>query len=223
MTTIQPDRNTRRHKLAVELEITPPESCSCGVDSVEGEIVDVQQVRVDDKHHTELTVASSEACCPEQEHGCVIHRTTTIDPGCPFQAFYDEGWIPRITDIADDTIRVRVYLPNREALSAVIDVLRRATAEFQVRRLTRIDHDEIGNDTDRITVDLGGLTEKQRVAAVKAVEAGYYDQPREISFGTLADELGISKSLLSQRLNSIEAKFMKAAFSEGTCNGISSA
>ena len=223
MTTIQPDRNTRRHKLAVELEITPPESCACGIDTVEGEIVDVRQVRVDDKHHTEITVASSDECCPEQESGCVIHRTTTIDPDCPFQAFYDEGWIPRIVDITGDKIQVRVYLPNREALSAVIDVLRRATEEFQVRRLTRIDHTEMGRETDRVTVDFGSLTEKQRLAAVKAVEAGYYDQPREISFDVLADELGISKSLLSQRLNSIEAKFMKAAFSEKPCNGISTA
>lgn len=45
-----------------------------------------------------------------------------------------------------------------------------------------------------------GLSPKQRTALVTALERGYFDIPREVSMGGLADDLGISQQSLSKLL-----------------------
>ena len=214
MSTTRSGPETVRQRLDAELEIVPPESCSCGVEDVDGDVVSLEQIRVGDEHYSDLTVASGS----ERQNGTgsrVIHRRDAVGPDCPFQVFYDEGWIPRVTGIEDQRIYVQVYLPDRDALSGVIDVLKRTGAEFTVRRLRRIDRNGIGGKSKEVTFDLSCLTEKQRVTAIRAVEAGYYDDPRGTSLERLAEEMGISKSALSQRLKSVETKLLKCVF-DGT-------
>lgn len=55
-----------------------------------------------------------------------------------------------------------------------------------------------------VWVDIDALTPKQWEALQLAFEEGYYDQPRSVDLETLADELSISKSAVSQRLRSAE-------------------
>jgi hypothetical protein len=213
MSTTQSGPETVRQRLDAELEIVPPESCSCGVEDIEGDVVGIQQIRVGGQHHSDLTLA------PDGERQGsdgprVIHRRDSVGPNCPFQVFYDEGWVPRVTEVSDEQICIQVYLPDRESLSGVIDVLERTAAEFSVRRLRRIDRNGIGGKSKEVTFDLSGLTEKQRLTASRAVEAGYYDEPRETSLARLAQEMGISKSALSQRLRSVETKLLKCVFDE---------
>lgn len=210
--------DTVRQRLEVELDIVPPDRCRCTADDFGDEVVDVQQVRVDDDHYADLTVPSSEQCCPDDESGCVIHRENRVGAECPFRAFYDEGWVPRVLRVTDESIRVQTYLPDRDALSDVIDGLEATADAFQVRQLTQVELDEDGTSTPSTSLDLTGLTEKQRTAAVRAVEAGYYETPRETSFGSLADSMGVSKSVLSRRLNAVEARVMKAAFTGMTAS-----
>ncbi|MFC6730931.1 helix-turn-helix domain-containing protein, partial [Natronoarchaeum mannanilyticum] len=47
----------------------------------------------------------------------------------------------------------------------------------------------------------GEVTEAQREAIRVADRLGYYDDPRDADLGDVADELGISRSAASQRLN----------------------
>lgn len=60
-----------------------------------------------------------------------------------------------------------------------------------------------------IQVDVESLTPKQWEALELAYEAGYYDQPRSVDLETLADELEISKSAVSQRLRAAEATIVE--------------
>jgi predicted DNA binding protein len=39
---------------------------------------------------------------------------------------------------------------------------------------------------------------------------GYYEQPRTTDLGAIADELGVSESAVSQRLNNAETKLVEA-------------
>lgn len=48
--------------------------------------------------------------------------------------------------------------------------------------------------------DVLGLTEKQQTLLAKAYESGYFESPRRISQLDLAEEVGVSKSAISQRL-----------------------
>lgn len=63
----------------------------------------------------------------------------------------------------------------------------------------------IGNDeTPPSSVRISNITRKQWEAATLAVEMGYYEVPKEATLGDLADELGVSKSAVSQRLGNLE-------------------
>ncbi|MFC7193766.1 helix-turn-helix domain-containing protein [Halosimplex aquaticum] len=80
--------------------------------------------------------------------------------------------------------------------------------------MKRIENGTAERNRDTVTLDLFEVTEKQREAVTKAVTAGYYESPRETSLGELADDLDISKSALTQRLNGVESKLATAAFAE---------
>ena len=61
-----------------------------------------------------------------------------------------------------------------------------------------------------VQVDVGILTEMQRRTLEMAYEAGYYETPRRTDLGELSEELGVSRSAVSQRLNTAEAKLVSA-------------
>ena len=98
----------------------------------------------------------------------------------------------------------------------LIDDLRSAVENVSVHRLKRVDSHQSGNRQKFVTLDLYELTEKQRQAVTAAVAAGYYEAPREISLGELADRIDISKSALSQRLKAAESKLVTSAFSRAS-------
>lgn len=45
-----------------------------------------------------------------------------------------------------------------------------------------------------------GVTEAQQEALLHALEAGYFDVPRQAKLGTIAEKLGITTSALSTRI-----------------------
>ncbi|QSG09646.1 helix-turn-helix domain-containing protein [Halapricum desulfuricans] len=53
------------------------------------------------------------------------------------------------------------------------------------------------------------LTDRQRRLVVEAVEAGYYDTPRESSLTELAEEVDIAKSTASETLHRAEEQIVK--------------
>jgi predicted DNA binding protein len=66
---------------------------------------------------------------------------------------------------------------------------------------------------DRTTeVDVTSITSKQREALETALELGYYDSPRGADLGDCAAALDISKSAVSQRLNTAETKLVRSFF-----------
>ncbi|WP_277555987.1 helix-turn-helix domain-containing protein [Halobaculum limi] len=85
----------------------------------------------------------------------------------------------------------------RERLSALATALEAAAMEFEVAYV----HDAIDAE------DL--LTDGQRDLLTAAVEAGYYDTPRETTLTKLAQQQGIAKSTASERLHRAEGKVIK--------------
>ncbi|MFC4359597.1 helix-turn-helix domain-containing protein [Halobium salinum] len=87
---------------------------------------------------------------------------------------------------------LRVLFPDREALSATHDFCTENDLTFTIRNI----HDLQGS------VGRGefGLTREQYEALVRAAERGYFDVPRGVTMGELAEELGVSQQALSERL-----------------------
>jgi predicted DNA binding protein len=101
----------------------------------------------------------------------------------------DQGWI------------IRIYLPDRDALAAFREGCRARDISFRVRQLQ-----ESGPSDDATYF----LTEQQHEILLMAYYAGYYDIPRRVSQGDLADRLGISTSAVSQRLRRAVAELIEA-------------
>ena len=69
--------------------------------------------------------------------------------------------------------------------------------------------DSLGESGPRpCTLSVDEVTAKQMEAARLAVRKGYYQKPKEADLGDVADELGVSKSAVSQRLRALERKMM---------------
>lgn len=99
----------------------------------------------------------------------------------------ERGWI------------IRIYLPDRDALAAFREDCRNRNISFRIRQLQ-----ESGPNDDATYF----LTEQQHEILLLAYYAGYYDIPRRVSQGDLADQLDISTSAVSQRLRRAVAELI---------------
>ncbi|ELY77826.1 helix-turn-helix domain-containing protein [Natrinema gari] len=135
----------------------------------------------------------------------VTQTETTIDQSCPCAVFRRHQCVPLFGAVEDGTTVVTTYLSDRDTLQQLIEELREVVDHVSLRRLTTSDTDEF---TDVRTADISLLTEREQETLTRAIEAGYYDDPRGIEFEALASRLGISKSTLSQRLSAAESKLL---------------
>ncbi|SDQ44062.1 helix-turn-helix domain-containing protein [Natronobacterium texcoconense] len=112
-----------------------------------------------------------------------------------------------MTDIENaDRLRVTTEVSDIESVQEVLGQLAELDATVDPQEMTVADP----SGDHVVEVDIGSLTTKQLEALELAYLRGYYDQPRETSLADLADELGISKSAVSQRLRAAESKLVVA-------------
>lgn len=104
-----------------------------------------------------------------------------------------------------------VTTPSNEELTDLVEELRETGATVQLRRIS---HAGEGNDESSLEIDVDGVTEKQREAIRVAVEAGYFETPREADLDELSDRLGVSPSAVSQRLSAVQSKLVTSLFEQ---------
>ena len=199
------------HRLYAEFEIVPSADVECPLDELSGEITNINQQFVGDDCHTDTTLTETDEQADENAETGIVHSKTQLDAMCHCPVFLDYDCIPQTTAFNKDHLIVETYLPDRNRLSELIEALKETTAGVSLRRLTRID-DEGTDRSNTVVLELFDLTAKQREAATRAVAAGYYENPRETTVGELAEQLDISKSAMSQRLNAVESKLAVSAF-----------
>lgn len=155
-----------------------------------------------DECHAELTFSETEPSRRE-------YVTTSVEADCICPVFDDHDCIPDIRDIRAHSIIVVVTVPSRSALQALIQDLSATAASLSVDWLVMGEDDEMTTE-----IDVSSITPKQREALNVALEAGYYESPRESDLSTLAERLDISESAISQRLNAAETKLVKSFLDE---------
>ncbi|QIB74493.1 transcriptional regulator [Halogeometricum borinquense] len=188
-------------QLLFELEFSANESCL--LSEADSEVRDVHYQVCDGTCYAEVTVT-------DDDDAHVVHSTTDVDDSCLCLAFSEFDCVPRVQYADEDVVVVETYASDRSVISDLVARLNEVADRVSLRRLTARSPESCGDQTT--TIDLSHLTEKQRTAATLAVSSGYYRTPRETSLDELADELGISKSALSQRLSAVEAKLATAVF-----------
>jgi hypothetical protein len=102
-------------------------------------------------------------------------------------------------EIRDGSVEWDVTAP-RERLSALADQLDDFGIRYRVEYVRDKLHDE------------SLLTDRQRRVVAAAVDAGYYDTPRDCSLTELADQLDIAKSTASETLHRAEGAIIKEFF-----------
>jgi predicted DNA binding protein len=198
------DRSDER-TVQVVLEIAPRGGCF--MDHLDGDIADVELHFPNGDCQCDVTV-----CRTDGEDHCVdiVHHSGEICRNCPGIVFSEYDLVPHFLERNDDEFVVRTYLPTDHQLSELVGDLRDVSERVRVLRIIDVDGDDGGPDVAE--VDLTRLTDKQRDALARAVDLGYYETPGAVSLDELAEEFGVSKSALSQRLARAERSVMAQLF-----------
>jgi predicted DNA binding protein len=91
-------------------------------------------------------------------------------------------------------LEVRQRFPDHDALRRYCELCREREVVFSLHRLYSLSKDEPSFDTTY------GLSQKQCETLQTAVEAGYFDVPRDVQLSDLASSLGVSSQSVSERL-----------------------
>lgn len=126
---------------------------------------------------------------------------------CPVFEEYD--CIPEIRGVENGAVKTVVTVRDRSSLRDILQGLKEIDASVTIDWLVR------GSEGDAtVEFDVSNVTSKQQEALETALDAGYYNTPRETDLADLAEQLSISESAVSQRLNAIETKLVKSFLEE---------
>jgi len=106
-----------------------------------------------------------------------------------FEAIQAEDGSVRTLEGDPDHWRLEVWFPSESAVSSFHTDCRESSLDIEVRRLTQ-----------SLMRGGSGLTSPQRKALRHALEEGYYQVPRSVTLGELAEEADVSDTALSQLL-----------------------
>lgn len=185
--------------LRVELEIE--RGGSCVMDDVDGDIVDVEMRFANGRCRADLKVQIDEGNQMTSKQ-----FTSSICDHCTKDIFVDHDCIPRYLEVGDGSFLVETYLPDTATVSSMVSDLRERSDRVVLRSITSTADTEY---PDPCTVDLTELTPKQRQAVDQAQQLGYYDPDSAVELCEVAEQLGLSSSALSQRLQRAEANLVQ--------------
>jgi len=195
------DVDTLRARLRVE----PPSSAGCELLSAATTTSSIRQ-----------SLSCPDGDCPDQSCEChaeVASRdgpdgpqflTKEVTSRCVCRTFRNHSCVSEIECVQNGELVFSVTIHGRDELRAIITDLRDTGATVRLQRLVDLSTD----DCDGSQLTNAPVTDKQREAIRTAYELGYYETPRQADLGAVANELDISKSAASQRLNAVASKLV---------------
>ncbi|ELY60881.1 bacterio-opsin activator domain-containing protein [Natronococcus jeotgali] len=135
----------------------------------------------------------------------------TVDGETPESTLAPFNARVRSTQVTADRAVLRIELPSRENLDALVEGLEDRYGRVSV--LSLVEREWADRD-GALTVDTSALTEKQAVALEAAYRHGYFEQPRRSSATDIANVLGISHSTYLQHLRAAQQKVFAAFYGD---------
>ena len=108
--------------------------------------------------------------------------------------------------IRDGRLLVTFHAADLPTLRSVLDEFRECCADMQVLRL--LQSSSTPEESDLVTVDRSGLTERQREVLSAAYDAGYFDHPKGANAGEVAASLDIDRSTFSEHIAAAQRKLL---------------
>jgi predicted DNA binding protein len=124
-----------------------------------------------------------------------LYQATLTDRGVEtdlYPVVVDVGGMIMSATATHEGWRARIAFPDQAAVDQYFETSVQFDVDFDIERLTELDRN--GADSPF------GLTETQRETLLTALDAGYFDVPRETSLAELADSLGVSEQAVSERI-----------------------
>jgi predicted DNA binding protein len=106
--------------------------------------------------------------------------------------------------------RIRLQLPDREAISELWEYCREEGISFELAQMYQ---------QEGIALDGEPLTEPQRTTLLTAYERGYFDEPRGTSHKEIAELLGISPTAVGGRIRRGTARLIEMVLADGVDDG----
>ncbi|WP_135364002.1 helix-turn-helix domain-containing protein [Halosimplex halophilum] len=136
-----------------------------------------------------------------------------VDGDCPAMALAERGALPREVRSADGSGRIRAEIPPPYDPGEVVDSFLDAVPEADLAAKRRIDSlTPLFSDACLREALHTHLTDRQREVLRTALEAGYYEWPREATGEEVAEGLGISSATFSEHVHAAERKLFAAMF-----------
>ena len=141
---------------------------------------------------------------------CVV----TLGAESPIQQMVRQGAALQAVEIRPDSehLAVTVQLSYGTEVRAFVDAVTDALDGIELVAKRNQSVDWRSDSSVATTVD-DRLTDRQREALQVAFHAGYFDWPRSADADTVAAEIGIAQSTLSQHIRTAERKLLDALFS----------
>ncbi|WP_247729962.1 PAS domain S-box protein [Halovivax limisalsi] len=140
--------------------------------------------------------------------GRALVRLETADETV-LEPLRDVGGTIRALSATPDRVRVRVRVPHGTDVRALVEAYRRRYASVDLRARRETESDDDGPSLVG-TAALDRLTDRQREAFLLAYHAGYFESPRQMTGGELADLMDVSSPTFHDHLRSAQARLFEA-------------
>lgn len=129
----------------------------------------------------------------DQRDGAALYRAEWIEDVETVAYAYTQAGATLLTASGKDgRWELQLRFDDEGSSSSFQRYLEESDRNVDVHRLYKPTQPQMGGQP--------GLTDLQHDTLVTALRAGYYDVPRSLSMGELADEIGVSQQALSNRL-----------------------
>lgn len=189
-----------------QLAVRPHPSANCAVAEYGGEAEKItQSLSFDPAGDDDQTTDRECHTVLGYDDRSQSYKTADVGSNCICPVFEDHECLTEFRDVSDGTLTVVASVPSRETVRELVEGLRDVGATVAVEWLVE------DAQRERTTeMDVSSITSKQREALETALELGYYNSPRDADLGDCAEALDISKSAVSQRLNTAETKLVRS-------------
>lgn len=141
----------------------------------------------------------------EDDHRHVFRLSRTADQGCVCERIEAAGCVVQQFTADTESIVVTFLVEDVPSLRDIIDDLESEGDAVKLRRLL----EDTQSETKRpVVFDRAQLTDRQREVLDRAHEQGYFEHPREVSAGEVADSLDIATSTFTEHLAAAQRKLL---------------
>ncbi|MDR5656883.1 helix-turn-helix domain-containing protein [Halodesulfurarchaeum sp. HSR-GB] len=194
------DDPTGLNRSSYRLEFRVRPTRTCPVREFDGTITDISVFRTEDGINCELVVR-------EEGETAVKQLERPLSSPCACAAVFESGSVPRVrpSRSAAGELLLTTYVDSFEAAQSIRARLDDVADAVELVDYWKVDREQTAWPAQ---IDLAALTDSRREALFRAIDAGYYEHPRQTTLSELASLAGLDESAFESRLREAEREIL---------------